>query len=296
MEPAVYVTVALFTVLNWVLSAGLMLAHWAQRPADSVARRHTLHILAMVPLFGLTSLCSAVWPRHFLYFDLVRESYEAWVLWQFWQLLLHYLCTLGPGALGLSGAVDHQNLGSDDDYVMDAPEKLFVALQPQRLLCVPLRPSVRLLRLLRYAVLQYCALRAALLPLTIALQALGMYQQPVWLALLCTPSLSAVLGALLVFIRLAHPVIWRYAPGTKLLAIKLIVFCIFWQSLLLSGAAYCGAVPTDLFDASWPLDQTTEVLQSALLAFELAALALYHHWIFAADEAQLVASGSHVVI
>jgi hypothetical protein len=294
----VYVTVPVLTVLNWTLSLGLMLAHW-QQPQEPVARRRTLQVLAMVPLFGLTTLCSTVWPGQFLYFDLVRESYEAWVLWQFHLLLLHYLHRLGPAALGVSATFDHKNkCRVDTDYIMDTTEKLFVELPPQRLFCMQLHPSVWLLTALRLCVLQYCVLRALLPPLMIALFELGLYgnRQPnaqggyVWLALLCTLSVSVVLCALVVLIKLTQPVIWRYAPTTKLVAIKLIVFCIFWQSLLLSAAAYVGAVPPDLFNAAWPLDQTTEVLQSALLSFELAWLALYHYWIFVAEEPQLVST------
>ena len=293
---ALYTAVALCMTANLALSAGLMAAHW------QCTTRHTLYILAMVPLLGAMACCSALWPRRFLYFDLVRESYEAWVLWQFFQLLLRYLELLGPRALNISVDVDHTNVWQDaegEGYIMETVEKLFIALPPQPLLWgrLWLQPSIRLLDCLRNCVLQYCALRALLPPIMIALFELGLYanRQPdaqggyVWLTLLCTVSLGVVLLALLTLIKLTRPVIWPYAPTTKLLAIKLILFCVFWQSLTLSGAAYMGAVPSDLFAPDWPLDQTTEVIQAALLSFELACLALYYHWIFASDEHQLIA-------
>lgn len=296
---ALYVAVALCSAGNLALSGGLMAAHW--QSGTQRLRRHTLYILAMVPLFGAMACCSAVWPRHFLYFDLVRESYEAWVLWQFYQLVLCYLEILGPRALNISEAVDHTNVwqdGAGEPYIMQTAEKLLIALPAQPLLWgrLWLTPSIRLLGWLRNGVLQYCVLRALLPPIMIALFELGLYanRQPdaqggyVWLTLLCTASLGVVLLALLTLIKLTRPVIWPYAPTTKLLAIKLILFCVFWQSLALSGAAYMNAVPVDLFAPEWPLEQTTEVLQAALLSFELTCLALYHHWIFASDEHMLV--------
>ncbi len=287
---ALYVAVPLLTVTNVALTLGLAWAHWhaAQEPE---VLGHTLHIIAMVPLYGLMAALCLAWPRHFLYFELVRESYEALVLWRFYQLLLLYLRRQST-----------QVFQHRDKCVVDTAaltEEAFVALPAQSLgCCMAVQPSTGLLTRLRHAVLQYVVLRALMPPIMIALHALGLYsnRQPdprggyLWLTLLCTVSLSVALGALWLLIRLSRPVIWRYGPTTKLLAVKLVVFFIFWQSLLLSVAAYCGAVPPGLLGPGWSLDLTTEVLHSALLSFELAWLALYHHWIFAADEHQATAS------
>lgn len=274
-----YVVVPLFTVVNVALTLGLAWQHW-HRAHDPEVVGHTLHIIAMVPLYGLMAALCLAWPRHFLYFELVRESYEALVLWRFYQLMLLYLRRQSPRSSDV--------------------EEAFLALPPTPALycCCWVTPSTVLLRRLRYGVLQYLVLRALLPPIQVALHLLGLYsnRQPdprggyFWLTLVSTLSLSVALGALWLLIRLSRSVTWRYGPTTKLMAVKMVVFFVFWQSLLLSVAAYAGAIPTELLGRGWSLDLTAEVLHAALLSFELAWLALYHHWIFDVAEHVVVKS------
>lgn len=288
-----YIVTPILTVINLTLTVGLCWSHWnaAQEPET---RNHVLLILCMVPLYGLMAALCVVWPQHYLYFELVRQSYEALVLWRFFQLLLHYLRRHSHQVLGAIDAsfAHNQKCLINHDYANELTEKTFLALESQSLLwCCQINPSLGLFKLLRYAVLQYCTLRLVLPPIQVTLYLLGLYsnRQPeggyLWITLLCTISLSITLFALWLLIRLTRPVIWRYGPTTKLLAIKLVIFFIFWQSVLFSVATYFEAIP--LIAPGWSPELTTEVLHSALICFELAWLALYHYWIFASDEHQM---------
>jgi len=45
----------------------------------------------MVPIYAVLAFCALFWREHELYFDLIRESYEAFVIYSFLQFLVKYM-------------------------------------------------------------------------------------------------------------------------------------------------------------------------------------------------------------
>ncbi|KAH9670192.1 hypothetical protein KPL70_016886 [Citrus sinensis] len=68
-------------------------------------QRYIVRIIFMVPLFAVMSFLSLVFPERAIYFNSIREVYEAWVIYNFLSLCLAWVG--GPGAvvLSLSGRV-----------------------------------------------------------------------------------------------------------------------------------------------------------------------------------------------
>jgi len=54
-------------------------------------QRHIVRILIIVPIYALGSFFSLSYPQHFLYFDTIRDMYEAFVIHNFLALMLGYM-------------------------------------------------------------------------------------------------------------------------------------------------------------------------------------------------------------
>nr|XP_025618761.1 transmembrane protein 184A isoform X2 [Arachis hypogaea] len=68
-------------------------------------QRYIVRIVFMVPVYALMSFLALVIPMGSIYFDSIREGYEAWVIYNFLSLCLAWVG--GPGAvvLSLSGRI-----------------------------------------------------------------------------------------------------------------------------------------------------------------------------------------------
>lgn len=309
-----YTVAPLCCAVACVLTGWQLWRHWhsAQEPQ---ALRHTMVILLLVPVYALCSLGSLVWPRVFLYLDLLKDGYEALVLWHLFQLLLHYFHRRAPSYLGIQQqgtfvlkdkcSVEHALA----EHQAHQAFEWFEQMPPQRFLLLcnhQLWPTLRVWHCVRWALLQY-ALWRLLLPLpTLVTYELGLYghREPglnayVWLTAVTTLSISVAVWSLYALLRLIKPAIWMHAPMQKFLSIKLMVLGLFWQSIVLSLLQQANALPLQHF-AGWQGVQLAEALHATLSCAELACLAVLNAWIFAADEHQVLSSygdgGDEIVI
>lgn len=65
------------------LSAAHYLKPWEQR--------HVIRILFMVPIYAVVSFLSYKYYRHTIYFEVIRDCYEAFAIASFFALLCHYI-------------------------------------------------------------------------------------------------------------------------------------------------------------------------------------------------------------
>lgn len=54
-------------------------------------QRHIMRLLAMIPIYTFTSFLSYVFYQHAIYYELVRDCYEAYAIASFFTLLCHYI-------------------------------------------------------------------------------------------------------------------------------------------------------------------------------------------------------------
>lgn len=306
-----YCVCALGAALSCVLSAWLAYAHLRQAHDPTVCT-YTLRILALAPLYAFCSALQLAVPRLSAYLGGVCEVYEAVALYQFVKLLLHQFYHRAPGlglagASGLESAMPFEERHQDPEaWQAQNTEALFEECEPAVLCCgaLTLWPSAALLRGLRYAVLQYLVVRLAHTVVAVALQeapgeapyvhSMEPAHAYFWTSTLVNLSITLALGAVFVLISLLEPVVWAHDPWLKFASLKLVIFFCFWQTLLLSALGYAQMLPLAYF-APWDAARLIDGLDSALVCFEMAALSVYHHWIFRADEPQRASVLPHVL-
>ncbi|KAJ8529685.1 hypothetical protein K7X08_036520 [Anisodus acutangulus] len=190
-------------------------------------QRYIVRIIFMVPVYALTSFLSLILNQSAIYFNSIREIYEAWVIYNFLSLCLAWVG--GPGAvvLSLSGRV----------------------LKPNWCLmtcCFPPLPlDGRFIRRCKQGCLQFVILKPILVIVTIILYVNGKYedgnfsprQSYLYLTIIYTISYSMALYALALFYVACKDLLRPFNPVPKFIIIKSVVFLTYWQGVLVFLAA-----------------------------------------------------------
>ncbi|XP_051136687.1 uncharacterized protein LOC127255244 isoform X2 [Andrographis paniculata] len=178
------------------------------------------------------SFLALVLNKKAIYFNSVREVYEAWVIYNFLSLCLAWVG--GPGAvvLSLTGKV----------------------LKPNWCLmtcCFPPIPlDGRFIRRCKQGCLQFVILKPILVAVTFILYAKGKYhdgnfspsQSYLYLTIIYTVSYSVALYALALFYMACRDLLQPFNPVPKFIIIKSVVFLTYWQGVLVFLAAKSGLI------------------------------------------------------
>ncbi|XP_022742202.1 transmembrane protein 184A-like [Durio zibethinus] len=199
---------------------------------EPIFQRYIVRIIFMVPVYALMSFLSLVLPQSSIYFNSIREVYEAWVIYNFLSLCLAWVG--GPGAvvLSLSGRV----------------------LKPSWCLitcCFPPMPlDGRFIRRCKQGCLQFVILKPILVAVTLILYAKGKYkdgnfsprQAYLYLTIIYTFSYTMALYALVLFYMACKDLLQPFNPVPKFIIIKSVVFLTYWQGVLVFLAAKSGFI------------------------------------------------------
>lgn len=199
---------------------------------EPIFQRYIVRIILMVPVYALMSFLSLVLPQSSIYFNSIREVYEAWVIYNFLSLCLAWVG--GPGAvvLSLSGRV----------------------LKPSWCLmtcCFPPIPlDGRFIRKCKQGCLQFVILKPILVAVTLILYAKGKYkdgnfspnQAYLYLTIIYTISYTTALYALVLFYLACRDLLQPFNPVPKFIIIKSVVFLTYWQGVLVFLAAKSGFI------------------------------------------------------
>ncbi|KAG4916755.1 hypothetical protein JHK87_054312 [Glycine soja] len=195
-------------------------------------QRYIVRIIFMVPVYALMSFLSLVIPESSIYFNSIREVYEAWVIYNFLSLCLAWVG--GPGAvvISLSGRV----------------------LKPSFCLmtcCFPPIPlDGRFIRKCKQGCLQFVILKPILVVVTLILYVKGKYkdgnfnpkQSYLYLTIIYTISYTMALYVLALFYVACKDLLQPFNPVPKFIIIKSVVFLTYWQGVLFFLAAKSGFI------------------------------------------------------
>ncbi|XP_073269998.1 uncharacterized protein [Primulina huaijiensis] len=232
MGPIYYILIALPCTIGAMALAIYHIYKHLLNYTESTYQRYIVRIIFMVPVYALMSFLSLVLNNSSIYFDSIREIYEAWVIYNFLSLCLAWVG--GPGAvvLSLTGKI----------------------LKPNWCLmtcCFPPIPlDGRFIRRCKQGCLQFVILKPILVIVTLILYAKGNYedgnfnpgQSYLYLTIIYTISYSVALYALAVFYVACRDLLQPFNPVPKFIIIKSVVFLTYWQGVLVFLAAKSGLI------------------------------------------------------
>lgn len=245
-------------------------------------QRYICRILLMVPIYAIDSFVALVAYRYGNLLGLVRDTNEAYVIYQFYHLLMEYL-------------------GGEDQVLsmwetqQGTTEPTMEHLFPMNLCLKPLALSRTTLTRWKVCLVQYMVLNPLLTFLTIPLYFTDHYHDGAFVATDAYPYFAAVrfwsvtfaFTSLVYFFFATKDLLEAHEPMPKFAAIKIVVFLSFWQSVLLAGLNHFGLIPhTEL----WTAEEVSTGLQNFVVCLEMYGAALAHRWVFS-DEPYLSLEG-----
>ncbi|XP_056460885.1 transmembrane protein 184B isoform X1 [Gadus chalcogrammus] len=199
-------------------------------------QRHIVRILFIVPIYAFDSWLSLLFftnEEYYVYFDTVRDCYEAFVIYNFLSLCYEYL-------------------GGESAIMAEIRGKPIESSCVYGTCCLWGRTySIGFLRFCKQATLQFCVVKPLMAVITVVLQAFGKYRDGdfnvasgyLYITIVYNISVSLSLYALFLFYFAARDLLVPYNPMLKFFMVKSVIFLSFWQGMLLAILEKCGAIP-----------------------------------------------------
>ncbi|XP_019722023.1 transmembrane protein 184A isoform X2 [Hippocampus comes] len=203
-------------------------------------QRYIIRILLIVPIYAFDSWLSLLFisnNQYYVYFDSVRDCYEAFVIYNFLSLSFEYL-------------------GGESAIMSEIRGKPIQSSCLYGTCCLGgMSYSIGFLRFCKQATLQFCIVKPIMAAITIILQAYGKYHDGdfnvnggyLYITIIYNFSVSLSLYALFLFFFATSDLLRPYEPVLKFLTIKSVIFLSFWQGMVLAILERCGVIPNALY-------------------------------------------------
>ncbi|ROW05777.1 hypothetical protein VMCG_05243 [Cytospora schulzeri] len=232
-------------------------------------QRYVVRILLMVPIYSISSWISLVSFTLAQWIDPIRDIYEAFTIYTFFQLLINYVG--GERAL----------------IIMTHGRAPVNHLWPLNHVLAPVDISDPYTFLaIKRGILQYAWLKPVLGLSAIIMKATGTYKEGyidlssgyLWSGIIYNISVSLSLYSLGLFWVCMHDDMKPFRPVPKFLCIKLIIFASYWQGFALSILVWLGAIPDNV--QGYTQDNLAAAIQDALICVEMPIFAVAHMYAF----------------
>ncbi|KAI0132133.1 organic solute transporter Ostalpha-domain-containing protein [Xylariales sp. AK1849] len=232
-------------------------------------QRYVVRILLMVPIYSLSSWVSMVSTTAAQFLDPIRDIYEAFTIYTFFQLLINYVH--GERALII---MTHGRAPVDHLWPLNYVLPKVDISDPYTFLAV------------KRGILQYAWLKPVLSIASIIMKATGVYKEGnfdansgyLWTGIIYNISVTVCLYSLGLFWVCLHNDLVPFRPVPKFLCIKLIIFASYWQGFFLSILVWLGAIPDNI--EGYTPNSLAAAMQDALICCEMPIFAVAHWYAF----------------
>ncbi|GMT35425.1 hypothetical protein PFISCL1PPCAC_26722 [Pristionchus fissidentatus] len=219
----------LFTIAALLLTIHQIYEHlrWYSCPTE---QRWIVRILFIVPIYSFDSWLSLIFSSNnvYIYFNSIRDCYEAFVIYSFLSLCYEYL----GGESNIMAEIRGKAIRPTNYYTCTC--------------CLAGKQyTIEFLRFCKQATLQFCFIKPIMSVLTLILTPMGKYEEGnwsadqgyIWITLTYNVSISLSLYGLFLFYTATKDLLSPYRPVLKFLTVKSVIFLSFWQGFLLAVLA-----------------------------------------------------------
>jgi hypothetical protein len=196
-------------------------------------QKHIIRILLMIPIYSTVSFLSVLYYQHAVYYQVLRDCYEAFAISSFFALMCEYVApglheqkkffrTLTPvnwfwGVFFMQKCTGGENRG------------------PFR----KPRSGLTWFNVVWAGIFQYCLVRVMFTIVSVVTEVFGRYCEHslnpafahVWVAGFESASVTVAMFCLVQFYIQLKEKLGDYRPALKIICIKLVIFFSFWQSV-----------------------------------------------------------------
>lgn len=232
-------------------------------------QRYVVRILLMIPIYAASSWTSIISLKAAMFLDPIRDIYEAFTIYTFFQLLINFLGGERALIIMTHGRPPVQHMWPLNTFL----PKVDIS-DPHTFLAI------------KRGILQYAWLKPILALASIIMKATDTYQEGyigassgyLWTGLIYNLSVSISLYSLALFWICMHRDLQPFRPVPKFLCVKLIIFASYWQGFFLSILQWLGAIPNGV--AGYTPDNLAAAIQDTLICIEMPAFAVAHWYAF----------------
>ncbi|KAG9235804.1 organic solute transporter Ostalpha-domain-containing protein [Amylocarpus encephaloides] len=232
-------------------------------------QRYVVRILLMVPIYSISSWSSIMSSRAAMFVDPIRDIYEAFTIYTFFQLLINFIGGERALIILMHGREPVHHLWPLNHVL----PKVDIS-DPHSFLAI------------KRGILQYAWLKPVLGISTIIMKATGIYQEGdlgitsgyLWTGIFYNISVTMSLYSLGMFWVCMSKDLQPFRPVPKFLCIKLIIFASYWQGFFLSILVWLGAIPDNV--EGYTSDTLAAAIQDALICMEMPIFAVAHWYAF----------------
>jgi len=259
----------IFVILAVLLSLYEIFMHLANYSKPEI-QRYIIRILWMVPIYATESWFSLRFKAQAIYLETAREAYEAYVIYNFFYLLLAYL-------------------GGENEIILrslrrDQPEKEH-HLWPFHYALPQWRTGKEFVIRCKLGTLQYVVIKLMITVVTFFLEATGRYEEGdlsphgsfLYIALVNNFSQIWAMYCLVLMYHAYHEELEGLKPLPKFICVKAVVFFSFWQQVLIAVLVREGVIH-DTFDYS--SDEIARGFQDYIICIEMLLAATAHIFSF----------------
>ncbi|TYZ66887.1 hypothetical protein PybrP1_012922 [[Pythium] brassicae (nom. inval.)] len=268
MQLVVWIAAGFFVATAVGASVVLIRGHLAHfsRP---IVQSKIVGILWMVPIYATDSWLSLRFKDAALYLDLMRDSYEGYVIYLFLALMIAYL---GDGS--------EERVVEILRSLPDMPHPY-----PFSKWCAPVKLGAAFIRDCKLATMQFVVLKPLMSLVAIVLELNGVYNQGsfsaatgyLYTSLVVNASITYAFYYLVLFYLALGEPLKPFNPVPKFLCIKAVLFLSFWQSVVL---AFLSRFQLIHEVGSWSVENVTTGINNLLICCEMGFVALAHHHAF----------------
>ncbi|EON97410.1 putative duf300 domain protein [Phaeoacremonium minimum UCRPA7] len=267
-----YAIIAVAGVASLAATILSLVSIWLQTKnyRKPLLQRYVVRILVMVPIYSIASWVSLVSFTASQFLDPIRDIYEAFTIYTFFQLLINYLS--GERALIIK---THGRAPVNHLWPLNHILSRVDISDPYTFLSI------------KRGILQYAWLKPILGLAAIIMKATGVYQEGYiglssgyfWSGIIYNISVTVSLYSLGLFWVCMHDDLKPFRPVPKFLCIKLIIFASYWQGFFLSILVWLGAIGNNTLEGYSP-DNLAAAIQDALICIEMPIFAVAHWYAF----------------
>ncbi|KAI0022723.1 DUF300-domain-containing protein [Xylariomycetidae sp. FL0641] len=270
---------ALSTIVCYVVSFYLMAMHAMNytRPRE---QKHIIRILFMVPIYATSSFLSIYFYWNAVYYQVLSECYEAFAIASFFALMCHYLA---PDLHEQKEFFRHLHPIKDWVWPVNWIAKCCGGQRgPWR---TP-KSGLTWFNVIWIGVYHYCFIRVAMTITAVVTEYYERYCESsnspvfahIWVIAIESIAVTIAMFCLIQFYVQLREQLAEHKPFLKVLAIKLVIFLSFWQSIAISVGTSTLHLVNPNAVLAYP--DIKVGIPSLLLCIEMAIFAILHLWAF----------------
>eukprot|EP01090_Pellita_catalonica_P010804 TRINITY_DN22249_c0_g1_i1.p1 TRINITY_DN22249_c0_g1~~TRINITY_DN22249_c0_g1_i1.p1 ORF type:complete len:399 (-),score=58.04 TRINITY_DN22249_c0_g1_i1:57-1199(-) len=292
-----WIIAGIFALMASLVSMYLIAKHLLNYTRPKV-QRHIVRILFMVPIYATDSWLSLRFHDYALIFDLARDSYEAYVIYEFFYLLVDFISISAEEVGGLrreatiieDGLYDEEieMQETDVDFIIRILEKKEKHKHPIPFCCAPkFKPGKKFFTWSRRCILQFVIIKPLLAIAGVIMEfgfdvyadgEISKYNRGyLYVTIIDNASITIAMYFLVLFYTVTKEELKPFKPVAKFLCIKAVILFSFWQGVIIAVISYFGLLHAT---EDWTEKDISTGLQDFIICCEMFLISLAHGYAF----------------